>query len=216
MKRLLIALVLLPLLVACSIPGLASCADQSEEFFNQIEPLARRWDDANKLANQTPRMQLAAQIANLQAIRRDVQDLKPPECSKPAQTALVGTMDATIQGYVDFLAQKPDSVVQVSFQKASSQMDAYIVALAKAKGLPDPPTPPPTTPIGAIGKGRIKGSQVSVWKDIGPPAQTVIGTVSENDVVDVYEVNSRGVLIHLPDGQEGWVSIESITYPDVK
>lgn len=139
--RLLILIGLVAALTACGIPGLASCADQSAEFFNQIEPLARRWDDANKLANQTPRNQLAGQIANLQAIRRDVQDLKPPECSKAAQTALVGTMDATIQGYVDFLAQKSDSTVAASFKLASTQMDAYVMALAAAKGLAPTATP---------------------------------------------------------------------------
>src|SRR4051812_24475808 len=85
LKRLVLIVFLLPLSASCSIPGLASCADQSEAFFGQVEPLARRWDDANKLAGQTPRMQLAGQIASLQAVRRDVEDLKPPECSKPVQ-----------------------------------------------------------------------------------------------------------------------------------
>lgn len=140
LKRVLF-IVLLLLLPACSVPGIASCADQSQPFFDQIEPLARRWDDANKLAGQTPRMQLAVQIASLQAIRRDVQDLKPPECSKAAQTALVGTMDATIQGYVDFLAQRPDSVVQASFKTAGEQMLAYGQALAVAKGIAPTVTP---------------------------------------------------------------------------
>jgi hypothetical protein len=139
--RLLALIGLLSLLAACSVPGLASCVDQSQPFFDQIEPLARRWDDANKLAGQTPRMQLAVQIASLQAIRRDVQDLKPPECSKAAQTALVGAMDATIQGYVDFLAQKSDSTVSASFKLASTQMNAYILALEAARGLAPTATP---------------------------------------------------------------------------
>jgi len=141
MKRLIVFLLAALALSACSVPGLASCADQSQEFFDKIEPLARRWDDANKLAGQTPRMQLAVQIANLQAVRRDVQDLKPPACSKPVQDALTGTMDATIQGYIDFLAQKPDSTVSASFKQASTQMDAYIMALAVAKGLASTATP---------------------------------------------------------------------------
>jgi hypothetical protein len=140
LKRLLLTIFLLPL-IACGIPGLATCADQSEEFFGQVEPLARRWDDANKLAGQTPRMQLAGQIASLQAVRRDVQDLKPPECSKPVQTSLIGAMDATIQGYVDFLSQKSDSTVQASFTLARTQMDAYGAALAAAKGMPPTATP---------------------------------------------------------------------------
>jgi hypothetical protein len=120
---------------------MASCADQSSEFFSKVEPLARRWDDANKLANQTPRMQLAGQIASLQAVRRDVQDLTPPECSKPVQDSLVSAMDSTIQAYVDFLAQKPNTTVQASFTKASEQMAAYTTALMVAKGYAPTATP---------------------------------------------------------------------------
>jgi hypothetical protein len=142
MKYLIVTVIAAALLLsACSIPGFASCADQSTEFFGKVEPLARRWDDANKLAGQTPRMQLAIQISNLQAVRRDVQDLTPPECSKPVQTALASTMDATIQGYIDFLSQKSDSTVQASFAKANEQMVAYTNALAVAKGIPPTATP---------------------------------------------------------------------------
>jgi hypothetical protein len=205
-----VLLVTVLILTGCGVPGLsASCADQSQEFFTQIDPLARRWDDANQLAGQTPRMQLAGQIANLQAVRREVQDLKPPECSKPAQDALVGTMDATIQGYIDFLAQKPDSTVSESFDLAKIRMLDYTAALAIAKGLP--------ANSGAMGQGVItpgkNGPKVSVWSKIGPPATGVVGTVSENDRVDVYDTTDAGALIAVPDGTHGWVPREYITYP---
>lgn len=136
MSRLLpIVLATVLLLSACSVPGLASCADQSEEFLAQIEPLARKWDDANKLAGQTPRMQLAIQISNLQSVRREAQDLKPPECAKPVQDALVGSMDSTIQAYLDFLAQKSDSAIADSFKRANEQMTAFGTAIATVRGV---------------------------------------------------------------------------------
>jgi hypothetical protein len=129
------------MLTGCGMPGfVASCAEQSKPFLDQIQPLARKWDDANNLASQTPRMQLAVQIANLQAVRREAQDLKPPECAKPVQDALVGSMDATIQGFLDFMSQKPDTTVQVSFAKANEQMSAFTKALAVVQGLSLDPT----------------------------------------------------------------------------
>jgi hypothetical protein len=129
------------LLAGCGVPAIvASCSEQSKPFLDQIQPLARKWDDANKLASQTPRMQLAVQIANLQAVRREAQDLKPPECAKPVHDALVGSMDATIQGFLDFMSQKPDATVQVNFTKANEQMIAFTKALAVVQGLSLDPT----------------------------------------------------------------------------
>ena len=163
----------------------------------------RRWDDANKLAGQTPRVQLASQIAGLQAVRRDVQDLTPPECAKPAQTALTTTMDSTIQGYIDFLAQKPEATVTADFTIARVQMEMYASALATIRG--------------PIGQGLIalgdKGPKASVWAMIGPPASGVAGTVAEGDRVDVYQLTDAGVMIGMPDGKTGWVPIEFIKYP---
>lgn len=138
--RAIVLITLSGFLWACGVPGLASCADQSGDFLAQIEPLARKWDDANNLAGQTPRMQLAAQIGNLQSIRREAQDMKPPECAKPVQDALVGSMDATIQGYLDFLAQKSDQSVAASFKRASEQMTAFGAAIAVVRGLAPTPT----------------------------------------------------------------------------
>jgi len=142
-QRLVIAmLVLLGVLFAlpgCGMP-FASCSSQSEAFLADVQTVAREWDDATKLAGQTPRMSLATQIQTLQAIRRKAQDLKPPECATKVQTELIASMDNTINGFLDFLAQKPESEVNTKFENASSHLKAFGDAIAEIRGSPTSPT----------------------------------------------------------------------------
>lgn len=127
-------------LAACGVPGMASCSEQAKPFLDQLQPIAREWDDAAKLASQSPRMSLPTQIEKLQGIRRKAQDLTPPECAAAAKGHLIGAMDATIQAYFDFLSQKNDTTVKASFEKAGKEMTAYSQALVAIYA---PPTPVP-------------------------------------------------------------------------
>jgi hypothetical protein len=125
--RLILALLVLYSFAACDAPQ-TGCAD----YAGAIQPLAREWDDANKVANATPRSALAQQIANLQAVRRKVQDIPTPACGIELQAHLVKAMDATIDGYVAFLGQKGDPTVKAFFDTARTEMDAYQAAVIKA------------------------------------------------------------------------------------
>lgn len=132
--RLIVAVVACALLTACGAPvGLAPepapspvpCSQQAAAFIAQIEPLAREWDDANTLADSTPRASLSAQIDKLQATRRRATDLQAPDCAVAAKQSLVSAMDATIKGYIAFLAQKTDSEVKPLFTLAANHMDTF-------------------------------------------------------------------------------------------
>jgi hypothetical protein len=63
-------------------------------------------------------MSLAPVIADLQAIRRDAQDLAVPTCAAAARDALATYMDATFDAFVAFLGQKPDEEVSKAFEDA--------------------------------------------------------------------------------------------------
>lgn len=102
-----------------------SCVQESVAFVAQVEPLAREWDDANKLADSTPRASLSGQIDKLQAIRRRTEDIAVPACAAAIKQGLVLAMDAAIRGYIAFLAQKPDSDVNALFTLATYQMNAF-------------------------------------------------------------------------------------------
>jgi hypothetical protein len=99
-------------------------------FVAAIQPLAQRWTDATTLAGNTPRASLAPQISELQAIRREVQALAVPSCAEPTRESLVAAMDSTIQAYLDFLAQKPESEVTAGFEAAAAHMATFTARLA--------------------------------------------------------------------------------------
>ena len=126
LKKLLKCILLTLLLSACAVPFVgATCAEQAKEPLAAIQSAAREWDDANKVAGQTPRSALAVQIAALQAVRRKVQDVQVPDCANAAKTALVQSMDASIDGYVAFLGQKSDGAVQNAFKLANDKMTLF-------------------------------------------------------------------------------------------
>ncbi len=108
-----------------------TCADQVRPYLDQIQSVAREWDDANKLAGSAPRMSLAPQVASLQALRRRAADLNIPPCANAAHRKLIDSMDKTIEGYLSFLSQKPDSVVADAFHQADVLMNDFTTELGK-------------------------------------------------------------------------------------
>lgn len=124
------------LLLACGAGP--SCAEQSKEGLAQLQGIAREWDDAYKLASQTPRAALSGQIASLQSIRRKAQDLALPDCASLAKTALVDSMDNSINGFIAFLGQKPETEVQALFKKANESMQAFGNAVITISATPAP------------------------------------------------------------------------------
>ena len=131
---------LLLLLTACATPFAAAptCAEQAKEGLSSLQSIAREWDDAYKLASQTPRASLSGQIATLQSIRRKAQDLPLPECASLAKTALVDSMDSSINGFIAFLGQKPESEVNALFTKANTSMTAFGNAIVSLSATPVP------------------------------------------------------------------------------
>ena len=95
--------------------------------------IANRWDDANKLANSTPRMALASPLASLQSIKQDAQNAELPACMQYAQNDLVQMMDHTITGYIKFMGQDTDAAVSSQFDLASSNQKNFVNDLAAVR-----------------------------------------------------------------------------------
>jgi len=112
-------------------PEPACSTKDGNKVYDLLRTEGQRWDDAADLANSTPRMQLASQIASLQEIRRDIQNADWPECAVPAKDAMVGAMDAAINGFIAFLADKPDSEVQALFDEYSEMLDRFFDEMSK-------------------------------------------------------------------------------------
>ncbi|MEZ4870413.1 MAG: hypothetical protein R3C14_54290 [Caldilineaceae bacterium] len=88
-----------------------------------VRPILIEWDDAVTLATNSSRMTLAPQIAALQAIRRKVQSDEKSFCTLVLTSSIQTMMDSVINGFVAFLGNEDDSVVERHFTGASRMMD---------------------------------------------------------------------------------------------
>jgi hypothetical protein len=138
-----LSLILTLLLSACGNPLAAAptptCLEQSGSALSQLQGVAREWDDAYKLANQTPRAALSAQIGALQTIKRKAEDVTVPDCLSSAKSALIQGMDLSIEGFLAFLGQKPQTEVNAVFARANDRIKAYTEAMGRlAQPVPTP------------------------------------------------------------------------------
>lgn len=92
---------------------------------DKMKLIAQKWDDATQLASSTSRIALSGPVSQLQASMRDVQNLEIPSCMTPTRDALRSSMESTINGFVAFMGQKADSVIQTYFSSASVYMDSF-------------------------------------------------------------------------------------------
>jgi hypothetical protein len=104
-----------------------------EPIIKDYASIETRFNDAFNLANNTPRGSLSPQISELQAIRRDANELAEPDCLAVAKVHMIKYMDAIIDGFILFLdADNPDAVVNAKFDEASKELSAYERSLDKA------------------------------------------------------------------------------------
>ena len=107
---------------------------EAAAFLDEIDGLLDEWDDMVDLAGSTGRISLAPVIEKLQAIRRRVRDLDTP-CTEAATLteALADYMDATVQAYLAFMAQRDEDEVDALFTRASDKMKVAGDALLTVK-----------------------------------------------------------------------------------
>ena len=139
MKIRIIAVVIIGLgllLGACS--RVQSCVELTKEYRDQVMQLADKWDSANALANNSPRMQLVTPISSLQNIRNEYNKLTVPECAQKAHDTMLNYMDATIDGFMAFLSDEDDDVVNGHFSRAGQYFDAWNIEFMKLSIEPTP------------------------------------------------------------------------------
>jgi len=178
---------LLVLVTACggSVPTVAvaptvapqptpACPDRAAEFIRLSQDLREQWDDALTLADSTPRGSLPPQIADLQRIRRETEDLEVPDCAAEAKEHLVGAMDAGIDGFIAFLGQEDQSIIDANFRTVGTELAAYQNELDSMAGLTAP------APV------------VSSPRSTSTPAPPKIATCK--DEAELYELRLSGPL----------------------
>ncbi len=128
-------LIVLVMLTSCSAvqavigptptPTETPCYIAAADYIEQVNKLASDWDATNSLANQTPRNQLANVILKLQDVRNTIDKLNVPECAQSAHDLLMEYMDHSIDGYMSFMGDDPDTTVNQYFKDASADFDSW-------------------------------------------------------------------------------------------
>jgi len=98
------------------------CADV---YYEVVEPILGRWDDAMAIADSTARINLAGPVSTLQEIRREAASLDVPECAAKAHEGLIEAMEHYIEGFLAFMADKPDSIVDVQFDLGNDKLENW-------------------------------------------------------------------------------------------
>jgi hypothetical protein len=93
-------------------------ADMEHYRIDTLSPLLTEWKDAFDLAAGSPKITLPTQIANLQAIRRKANDADAEGCAAVTHLLVISAMDNSIDGFMAFLADKPNSEVERRFNAA--------------------------------------------------------------------------------------------------
>ncbi len=120
------------------------CAEESQDFINALEALFDDWDDANAVAGSTARLSLSAPVKDLQAIRRAVADLDAPACAEHIKPLCRAYMDHVIDGYLAFMREEPDSVVEAHGAQANEGLIVFTMGLTELKTGITLPTRTPT------------------------------------------------------------------------
>ncbi len=128
--RKIIIIIMIIFLSACAAAKPQTCVEQSADFLSAIDKISAEWDDANVLANQTPKIALSPQVAQLQAIKREADALKPPDCASNIQAFLSEYMDNTINGYLKFMSDSP-AMEKLYFDTASTAFDNFTAEYQK-------------------------------------------------------------------------------------
>lgn len=93
-----------------------------------VDAMLARWDDAVKVAGTTSRIALGPQVAALQAIKRDAEQLTVPPCLDKGKADLVLAMTSTVDGFLAFMRNEfkvGDQLAKIDFDAAATHMASY-------------------------------------------------------------------------------------------
>lgn len=179
---------------------IVECKTQAQAFINDVQPLVREWTDGLALAASTPRLSLAAQIDQLQDIRRRTEAVAVPDCAAPVKASLVSSMERGVAGNLAFLGEKSDDVVSGQFALASADLALFQSQLQQLQsGLPVPTPAPAFVDDLGVTPAAIEaefpdltwtdGSGQRVAENRDTDSIEIIGTTAAQDVFVLVSMN---------------------------
>jgi hypothetical protein len=106
-------------------------AEDATAAKEDLDLIIERFDDANARAGTTSRIALSPVIGEMQEVRRDLRALELPDCATEAVDASVEFMDKSIEAYLAFLSDEPDSTVTRLFDEAERAQEESVTKLAE-------------------------------------------------------------------------------------
>jgi len=141
-----------------------SCDDRIDTYLAELEKIFTEWDDANAIANSTARINLSQPTANLQEIRRRVEDIQPPECDTDPHQLMIQYMDHVIESYLSFMGED-DYLAGVLTEVAKLQLGYFWQAVERG----DLPQSDPLVPIDYV-VDSLGYRGVRYWDETGKEA----------------------------------------------
>lgn len=128
-----------------------TCAELTKPVLDDMDHLLGEWDDARDVASNTARIALSEPVARLQSIRRQVDQLDFPACSRWRQVMLTTYMDHVIDGFLHFM-EESESSSDRDFDLAGYVFDQLNVVWDLS--IDSPLEPPYTLYFTALGLGK--------------------------------------------------------------
>lgn len=112
------------------------CRDEILAYKQEtLFPILDEWQDAYDLASSSSRIALGPPVAMLQEINRRLKRIEPSKCALSTHIFFIQATDTVIDGFLAFMANKPDSEVQAHFETAAILLNILTE---------ETPTPTPT------------------------------------------------------------------------
>jgi hypothetical protein len=125
------------------------CQSDTQDYLDQVRPLMVEFSDTMQIANSTARIALGPIIQDMQRIRREVSNIQAPSCAQHASGLLISGMDGVVEGFIDFMGDTSDSVVERELSQGLTDMNNgldQLIALASGQSTPVPGKLPTSTP----------------------------------------------------------------------
>jgi len=193
-----------------------------------VNRLMREFDDASLLASNTPISQLSLNIADLQRIRRDAEDLPVPDCLIPLKQYKLAHMNTVTSTMLGFLSGSDSETLNQNITLARQRHDQDTLELARLLGITVVPAPT-AIPTDATQAAETSPTQAEPF--ITNPGPTNVNFRAKPDLVgdslDILAVGANATVtgrkedalwfqVKFPDesGQTAWVYASLVKLSD--
>ena len=116
--------ILVLILWAMTLAGCDGLLEPNDKGLIEIRLIEKRWTDGVELARSTAKIQLSPLVANLQAVKRDLDSLPVSKCLNLAKMAFGVHMSFTIDAFFLFMRDDKYSA-QDKLEKAKVFLESY-------------------------------------------------------------------------------------------